>query len=205
LGADRTAGEGAGRATVFKPAGGVPALVLIDVQNDFVAKAWNRDKMLGNCIRLLLEARRARIPIVHVRRSYRADGLDVELPRLRRFAEDGWLAAEGSHGAEPPKGLEAGEGEIVVVKPRWSAFFQTELDLLLRRLGVGTLVIAGLQTPNCVRATAYDAVALDYDAVVVSDATSARTAAVHRSNLADMAEIGIRVLPASRVLAAMRA
>ena len=183
---------------------GVPVLILIDVQNDFVARAWNSRAMLSKCRTLLDGARRARVPIVHVRRSYRADGLDVELPRLRRFAGDGWLVAEGSKGARSPEGLSEIEGELVVIKPRWSAFFQTELDMLLRRLGAGTLVIAGLQTPNCIRATAYDAIALDYDAVVVSDATSARSERVHEANLGDMAEIGVRVVTAEAALAILR-
>jgi nicotinamidase-related amidase len=184
---------------------GIPSLVIIDVQNDFVARAWNSGKMVSNCKELLAAAREARVPIFHVRRSYRVDGLDVELPRLRRFLGGEWLVAEGSEGAQPPEGLEEMEGEIVITKQRWSAFFQTELDMLLRRLGVGTLVIAGLQTPNCIRATAYDAIALDYDAVVVSDATSARSAKVHASNLEDMAEVGVRILKTREALDVLRA
>jgi nicotinamidase-related amidase len=191
-------------SNIFR-ADGIPVLVIIDLQNDFVDLAWKKEILLKNCKRLLVEARRSRIPVFHVRRSYRPDGLDVELPRLRRFSEEGWLAVGGTKGAEPPKGLEETDGEIVVVKQRWSAFFQTELDMLLRRLGAGTVVIAGLQTPNCIRATAYDAVALDYETVVVSDATTARNGKIHVSNLEDMAAAGVRVIPTAKVLAMLRA
>lgn len=183
----------------------IPALVIIDLQNDFVGRAWKNDIVVKNCKRLLVEARRSRIPVFHVRRSYRPDGLDVELPRLRRFSGDGWLAVGGTKGAEPPKGMEEIDGEIVVIKQRWSAFFQTELDLLLRRLGIGVIVIAGLQTPNCIRATAYDAIALDYETVVVSDATSARSGKIHVSNLEDMAAVGARIMPTAKVLVLFRA
>jgi nicotinamidase-related amidase len=173
----------------------MPALLLIDVQNDFLSRAWRGDSVVENCAKLLGCARDSGYPVVHVRRSYRADGLDVELPRLRRFAEEGWIAVGGTRGAEAPPALKELDGELVVVKPRWSAFFHTELDLLLRRIGADTLVIAGLQTPNCVRATAYDAIALDYRTIVVSDATSAATRAIHVANLGDLRRIGAGVMP----------
>ena len=61
--------------------------------------------------------------------------------------------------------LEVKPGDHYIAKKRWSAFFQTHLDLLFRRLGVANVVLAGVQTPNCIRGTAYDAIALDYPKV----------------------------------------
>ena len=55
-----------------------------------------------------------------------------------------------------------------MVKKRFSAFMSTGLDSALRRLGVTRVVMCGVQTPNCIRATAYDAVCLDYPQVRVS-------------------------------------
>ena len=77
-----------------------------------------------------------------------------------------------------------------IVKPRYSAFFQTPLDLLLRRLGVTGVLLAGTTTPNCVRTTCYDAISLDYRAVVLSDCCSSNTEEIQRANLLDMANIG---------------
>jgi len=54
-------------------------------------------------------------------------------------------------------------GEYLVCKRRWSAFFQTELDSLLKRLGVDQVVVTGVQTPNCIRGTVWDANSLDYE------------------------------------------
>lgn len=48
-------------------------------------------------------------------------------------------------------------GDFLITKPRWSAFFHTDLDLLLRRLDVKTVVLIGTITPNCTRTAAYDA------------------------------------------------
>ena len=80
--------------------------------------------------------------------------------------------------------------DYVLVKPRFSAFFHTGLDLILRRLGVQTVLLAGTTTPNCIRTTCYDAISLDYDAVVLSDCTSSVTDAVQAANLADMQRVG---------------
>ena len=80
--------------------------------------------------------------------------------------------------------------DYVLVKPRFSAFFHTGLDLILRRLGVQTVLLAGTTTPNCIRTTCYDAISLDYDAVVLSDCTSSVTDAVQAGNLADMQRVG---------------
>ena len=81
-------------------------------------------------------------------------------------------------------------GDRVIVKPRFSAFFATQLDLVLRRLGVGTVVLIGTTTPNCIRTTCYDAIALEYNTVVLTDCCSSHTEEIQRVNLEDMARAG---------------
>jgi nicotinamidase-related amidase len=80
-----------------------------------------------------------------------------------------------------------------IVKPRYSAFFSTELDLILRRLGVRHVILTGTTTPNCIRASCYDAISLDYAVTVLSDCTSSKTAEIQKSNLRDMANIGAEI------------
>jgi nicotinamidase-related amidase len=83
-------------------------------------------------------------------------------------------------------------GEHVVSKKRFSAFWGTHLASLLRRLGAAHVVVAGVQTPNCVRATAFDAVAEDFaDVSVLADATASATPAVQEANLADLRAAGV--------------
>ena len=135
--------------------------------------------------------------MIFVTRRYRADGSDVEKARRSRWEAGGRPLSPGCPpeiGAETPP--ELGEADFHIVKPRYSAFFATELDLLLRRLGVGALILAGTTTPNCIRATCYDALSLDYNVTVLSDCTSSRTEEIQRSNLQDMAEAGAAVLTA---------
>ena len=93
-----------------------------------------------------------------------------------------------------PEEFEVLDKDRIIVKPRFSAFFATNLDLVLRRLGVQTVVLAGTTTPNCIRTTCYDALSLDYDTVVLSDCTSSVSDAVQESNLADMQRIGAKIM-----------
>jgi nicotinamidase-related amidase len=90
--------------------------------------------------------------------------------------------------------MEPKPGDYTLVKPRWSAFFQTELDLLLRRLRVETVILIGTTTPNCVRTTCYDAVALDYNVIILPECCSSQTEEIQQANLADMERIGAQLL-----------
>ena len=173
------------------------ALLIIDMQNDFVLPgspvtvAGALDTV--SSIRRLLDAFRTRSwPVLHITRAYRADGSDVEAFRRETFLRGPQYLLPGSPGAQIVPELAPLAGEHVLVKPRFSAFMGTPLDLLLRRLGVSELVVSGTQYPNCVRATVLDAVCLDYAVTLVTDACSAQTDAVAQANIADMAAIGIQ-------------
>ena len=128
-----------------------------------------------------------------VKRIYRSDGSDVELTRHAGWVAGGRAcrpASTGPNSAQAPEGLRPQPGDYTIIKPRWSAFFQTELDLILRRLDVRTVILTGTTTPNCVRTTCYDAIALEYNAVVLTDCCSSHTEEIQRVNLEDMARAG---------------
>lgn len=173
-----------------------PALVVIDMQNDFVlpgapasvAGAWATIPR----IRELLEyARHRSWPVIHAIREHRPDGSDVEYTRVELFRRTGGICVAGSHGARIVDELAPAPGDHVLTKQRFSAFLGTELDLLLRRLQVRTLIIAGTQYPNCIRATVMDALARDYRVVVITDACSAQTERIAAYNIEDMRNMGI--------------
>jgi nicotinamidase-related amidase len=169
------------------------ALLIVDMQEDIVAAREATRKSVP-AIRLVLDAfRKKGLPVFHIIRIYRRDWSDVELPRIQEFTEKGPRVIENSPGAQIIAPLAPRSGEHIVVKKRWSGFFMTELPLLLTRLGVRAVVIAGTQTPNCIRSTAFDAISYDLDTTVVSDATSAATPEIHQANLLDMKNIGIKV------------
>ncbi|MFZ1896910.1 cysteine hydrolase family protein [Methanoregula sp.] len=175
-----------------------PALLIIDMQNDFVREGAllrvAQAKSVIPKIREVLEAFRAKnLPVFHVMRIHRSDGSDVEITRKDIFNRHPFAVA-GSPGAREIDELKSLPGEYVIEKTRMSAFTGTELDLMLRTLGVTELVVTGVQTPNCIRTTVFDAIAYNYPVILVDDATGAQSEEIHRANVRDMANIGIRIM-----------
>lgn len=176
------------------------AFVIIDMQNGFIDPASplcvaGAAQTVPACARALEAARRQGSPVFHVIRSYASDGSDVEACRWPVWNEGGRPLSElDPESAALPHELSAQPGDRVIVKPRFSAFFQTQLDLILRRLGITTVVLAGTTTPNCVRSTCYDALSLGYNVVLLEDCTSSRTPEVQQANIEDMRFIGATVI-----------
>lgn len=132
--------------------------------------------------------------------TFLLSGLDVEKFRQNLYTNGPGATVSNTSGAalvSPLTPLPLSEPTII--KTRFSAFFATNLDLLLRRLGITEVILAGVQTPNCIRATAFDALALDYDVTVLSDGTGAASDQVQQSNLMDMMNVGIRVIETSSI------
>jgi len=73
----------------------------------------------------------------------------------------------------------------------------TELDFILRRLEVESIVVCGVQYPNCIRATVFDGVALGYDVTLVTDATAAQTEEIAQANIVDIRNIGVECISTS--------
>lgn len=175
-----------------------PALLIIDMQNDFALegkplKVAGAPAVIPKIQVVLAEFRKRSLPIIHVLRVHRPDGSDVEIIRQERFRNQPFAVA-GTHGAAVIDALAPRPEEYILTKTRMSAFIGTELDLMLRTLGVTTLVVCGIQTPNCIRTTVFDAIAYNYPVVLVDDATGAATEEVHRSNVRDMANIGVQIV-----------
>ena len=176
------------------------AFLLIDMQNGFIDGA--SPLCIGGaaatgpaCAHALAAAREHGLAVFHVRRAYAADGSDVEAVRWEAWAEGGRpLSSADPMSLSCPSELAPAPGEPVVVKPSWSAFFGTDLDFLLRARGIGTLVLAGTTTPNCVRSTAYDGLARGFNVAVLRDATSSRSPEAQEANLADMEAAGIQLI-----------
>jgi nicotinamidase-related amidase len=180
-----------------------PALLIIDMQNDFVRAGApmqmpGAQSIIAN-VKVVLEAFRDQgLPVFHVVRVHRGDGSDVELFRREIFKKVPF-AIEGAPGSEIIDELRPLQGEYHIRKNRMSAFMNTDLDLLLRSLGIDSLFVTGIQTPNCIRTTVFDAAAFGYHTFLVEDAVAARNSAVHQANLFDMANIGTVIVKKDRV------
>jgi len=178
---------------------GHTAFLIIDMQNDFClpgAPFEVKGAMeVAKKIREALQAcRKYGLPVVHVFRYYRPNGSDVEITRYDKFVQVGGALIEGTKGGEIVDELKPIDGEYLICKRRWSAFFQTELDNLLKRLDVDQVVVTGVQTPNCIRGTVWDANSLDYEVIVLTDGTGASSPEVHEANLNDMKNIGVKLM-----------
>lgn len=172
------------------------ALALIDMQNDFVqpgapACVAGAAATLPVLRRLLAHARAENWAVIHVTRQHRPDGSDVELFRREAFRQGRGICVAGTTGADIVPELTPLPGEHQLHKLRFSAFLFTEFDALLRRLGATRLVLGGTQYPNCVRGTAVDAMARDYETIVVTDACSAQSPEVAAANIFDLTHMGI--------------
>ena len=178
------------------------AFIIIDMENGFIdpasplciAGAAATVPALASAIEA---AREKGIPVFYVKRIYRPDGSDVENTRYECWRSAENVLAPGSAGPcsiEDPAALAPRPEDYIIIKPRFSAFFQTELDLILRRLGVRNIILTGTTTPNCIRTTAYDGISLDYNVIALGDCCSSQTPEIQRANIEDMARIGVTVM-----------
>jgi nicotinamidase-related amidase len=154
------------------------ALVVVDMQNDFVAAGAPMEKaaaraMVPTLKRALQFCRRAGIRVIYTTHSHRPDGCDMGL------FDDLWepIAArsgliDGTAGIDIYPDLAPSPDEHVIKKHRYSAFFGTDFDLILRGWGVQTVIISGTTTEACCHATARDAMFLNYRVVFLADATA---------------------------------
>ncbi|XP_042496300.1 probable inactive nicotinamidase At3g16190 isoform X2 [Macadamia integrifolia] len=173
-------------------------LLVIDMQKDFIAEGSSVQVLGGPAIvpaviKAVEMSRHRGMLVVWVVREHDPLGRDVELYSQRMYGtgKTGPLV-KGSVGGELVDGLEIHEGEYKLVKTRFSAFFATHLHYFLQRAGINRVVVVGVQTPNCIRQTVFDAVELDYESVtVIVDATAAATPEVHNANIFDMKNIGV--------------
>ena len=127
------------------------ALVVVDVQNDVVAGAHDRDAVIANINTLVDKARAERVPVIWVQHS--DDGL-----------------AEGSDGWQYVPELRRDDSEPLVHKHYGDSFEDTPLESELAERGVGRLVVTGAQTDACIRATLHGAFVRGYDTLLVGDA-----------------------------------
>ena len=181
---------------------------MIDMQMGFlnpesplcIRDAWDTVPV---CAGVLAAARASGRMLVIVNRRYRADGSDVEKARRAAWEEGGKPLTPGSTGPiseENPLELKPVDTDYVVIKQRYSAFFRTELDLILRRKGIRKIYLMGTTTPNCIRTTCYDGLSLDYDVAVIEDACSSNTVQIQRANIEDMARVGAEILDSNTAI-----
>lgn len=156
------------------------ALLVADMIFDFVDPGGKLyvpgiEAIVPRIAGLIAEARQKGVPVIYVN--------DAHDPDDEEFSQWGEHAVKGSPGTEVVAELAPAEGDYVLEKKRYSAFYQTGLDDLLGKLGVDHLVITGTVTNICVMVSAIEALMMGYRVTVPSDAVHALTEADHRNAL----------------------
>jgi maleamate amidohydrolase len=169
--------------------GARPALLMIDFARAyFVAGSplyAGVEATRDAAAQVLAAARAHKVPVLHTRVEYRPGGADGGVFFRKIAALRVFEAGSPLGDFEPP--LEPAPGEAVITKQYPSAFFGTGLAQRLQRAGIDTLVICGLSTSGCVRASAVDAICYGFVPVIVREAVGDRLASVHDANLFDLA------------------
>lgn len=174
------------------------AVLVVDMLNDFVTGALKCERGLAivpHVAKLLDEARKVKVPVIFCN--------DAHIPNIdREFAVWGPHAIEGTKGAEVIPELKLDTSvDYVVPKRRYSGFFQTNLDNLLRELGVDTVIMSGLHAHMCVRHTSADAFQLGYNVVAAIDCMDSFTKEDYESGIKYLHDVyGAKLLTSDEII-----
>lgn len=169
--------------------GDTPAVVVVDMTEEFTSSDYaagrsdTGERAVAANARLLDAARDAEVPVFFTRPcAAEPDGF-LGATKKKKSARS---EREREEANEIHPELVPVEGEILIDKPRASAFFQTELSLFLRHHGVDTVLVTGMTTSGCVRASVVDAHSWGFRTIIPEECTADRSVISHEVNLFDM-------------------
>jgi ureidoacrylate peracid hydrolase len=156
------------------------AMLVVDMQNDFVQEGApievpHARAMVPRLNCLLAVCRASKIPVIYIHHVIR--GGDIDAGRLadhHAAIRHNTALIAGTPNVEIYDGLKPHTGDLVVAKPRYSAFYGTDLEAILRSKGIDTLLISSTVTNVCCDSTARDAFSRDYKVIFLSDGTATR-------------------------------
>lgn len=181
------------------------ALVIIDMIKDFAYPEGKifypeNQQIIEPIKKLLKKAREKGLLRIFIVDSHRRGKKDLELELVREHC----IAGEG--GEEIIEEFEFDpETEFKIKKRRYSAFFGTDLDLILREHGIENLILVGTKTNNCIRATVHDAFYLTYKIIVPKECVATNDKVSHRVHLREIDRYFGEVKPLAEVLTAIDA
>ena len=157
------------------------ALVIIDLQKGIVAmptEPYDSKTIISNTKKIADIFRENKMPVFLVRVAISPDGKDKLTPIVDGENPWGKMQMPADWSEITPE-LGPNEGDIIITKKQWGAFYGTELDLQLRRRKIDTIVLCGISTNIGVESTARFAFEYGYQQIFVEDAMSSRSRAEH--------------------------
>jgi ureidoacrylate peracid hydrolase len=198
---------------------GRSALIIVDMQNDFVhpdgglACRARENPSAGLDVGFLQSAapavkqladafRAATLPVVYIAHVVKPNFSDAQFPywRLTRPGGNRSFIAENSWGAQVVDVLTPRDGEHLVVKKGFGGFANTPLDTILRNLGVMTCVVAGVMTSVCVSSTVRGGVERNFRMIVVEDAVADAVREAHAAELRILGRVFADVMKMDQVI-----
>ncbi len=161
------------------------ALIIIDMQNDFIAEGapiecpGGRD-IIPNIQRLKAWAKENKIPVMYTQEMHRHQKVDYGLELERNEPQH---CLEDTRGVEIIDDLKPDKDDFVMIKRRYSGYYLTDLEILMKEFKRDALIITGAATNVCVYATALDAMQRDVRAIVVSDGVAGTSIDLHEAFL----------------------
>jgi len=173
------------------------ALLVIDMQYDMFVLNPKDDRAVANIANLIAWARTKKIPIIYSRVTFRSSYVDEQpfAPHIKQRQ----LLLETSRGSEILDELKPASDDIVIIKHRASVFYCTELEIMLRALGVNTLLFSGFSTSRAIESTVRDGHNRDIRCIVASDCCFARNAELHANALKSMADWFGQIMTAEEI------
>jgi nicotinamidase-related amidase len=157
------------------------ALLVFDMINEFIKPGFGgytpgiRENLVPRLKKLIEHCRSKDIPVIYACHVHREDGSDFGLlPEILRGLKERKRFISGTESPEVYEEIKPQEGDIVVEKRRFSAFYGTDLELILRGMGKDTLIITGFATNIGCESTARDAVDMDFRVIFPSDGNGVR-------------------------------
>ncbi|GIH27811.1 N-carbamoylsarcosine amidase [Acrocarpospora phusangensis] len=171
--------------------GARPAVLVIDMVRAYFQPGAELYMGSRDCLdaaaRVVSAARAAGVPVVHTRVAYGPGGVDGGLFFRKVGALRHFVTGSGSDLGDIMPEVAPRLDELVITKQYASAFFGTSLSATLASQGIDTLVLCGVSTSGCVRATAVDAISHGYVPIVVRQAVGDRDPGPHEASLFDLA------------------
>jgi nicotinamidase/pyrazinamidase len=157
-----------------------PAVIIVDMLEDSFREPRNpareEEKIVQPMSQFLKTARRLSMPVIFANDSFLKEDF-IFRSKLKPYA------IRGTAGEKVLHDLELADGDIVLPKRRFSAFFKTDLDQTLRTFGIDTVAVGGINTHVCVIATAIDAICHDFHTILLEDLCAAARKEFHESTL----------------------